>query len=118
MLLAVLFAPAMLFVADPLQRIVRRQLTRRQCARRGPFGWYEVGAGPLPLWSALVLPNPVLIALGAPHRWLRDRITRTRVPSPPWRPWPDGPPPAGVREPRRPGPTPPADQIALPEPRD
>lgn len=114
--LAVLLAPVLLFVADPLRRLASRDLTWRQLGRREPFGWHEVATGPPPVWASLVIRNPVVIALGAPYRWLRGHLFRSRQASPP--PWLGGPPPAGVREPRRPGPTPPADQITLPEPHE
>jgi hypothetical protein len=61
-----------------------------------------------------VLANPLWIALTAPARWLFDRL----------RPWAggrrgrggNGPPDAGIREPRRPLPDLPAGAMALPEP--
>jgi hypothetical protein len=58
--------------------------------------------------------NPLWIALTAPARWLTDRLRplaggrRRRG---------NGPPGAGVREPRRPLPDLPAGAMALPEPR-
>ena len=60
-----------------------------------------------------ILANPLWIALTAPARWLLDRIKpcagrRGRGGN--------GPPGAGVREPRRPLPDPPAGAMALPEP--
>jgi hypothetical protein len=61
-----------------------------------------------------VLANPLWIALTAPARWLLDRIRphaggrRGRGGN--------GPPGAGVREPRRPLPDLPAGAMALPEP--
>jgi hypothetical protein len=61
------------------------------------------------------LANPVWIALTAPARWLLGRVRplagRGR------RGNGNGPPPAGVREPRRPRPDQPAGAIAMPEPR-
>jgi len=59
-----------------------------------------------------VLANPLWIALTAPARWFLNRV----------RPWAggrrrgNGPPGAGVREPRRPRPDLPAGAMALPEP--
>jgi hypothetical protein len=60
-----------------------------------------------------VLANPLWIALTAPARWLLDRVRpragrRGRGGN--------GPPGAGVREPRRPLPDLPAAAMALPEP--
>ena len=60
-----------------------------------------------------ILANPLWIALTAPARWLLDRIKpcagrRGRGGN--------GPPGAGVREPRRPLPDLPAGAMALPEP--
>lgn len=61
------------------------------------------------------LANPLWIAMTAPARWLIDRVRplagRGR------RGNGNGPPPAGVREPRTPRPDQPAGAIALPEPR-
>ena len=59
--------------------------------------------------------NPVWIALTAPARWLLDRI-RPRAGHGRRRGNGNGPPPAGVREPRRPRPDQPAGAMALPEP--
>jgi hypothetical protein len=61
-----------------------------------------------------VLANPLWIALTAPARWLLDRI-RPRAGSRRGRGG-NGPPGAGVREPRRPLPDLPAGAMALPEP--
>jgi hypothetical protein len=51
--------------------------------------------------------HSVWTALTAPVRWIADHVKR----------WRQRPPEAGVREPRRPKPTPPAGAIALAEPR-
>src|SRR5690349_16384650 len=59
-----------------------------------------------------VLANPLWIALTAPARWLLDRV-RPRAGG---RNGGNGPPGAGVREPRRPLPDLPAGAMALPEP--
>jgi len=59
-----------------------------------------------------VLANPLWIALTAPARWLLDRV-RPRAGG---RRGGNGPPGAGVREPRRPLPDLPAGAMALPEP--
>jgi|GEM_PF-2300184 len=61
-----------------------------------------------------VLANPLWIALTTPARWLLDRI-RPRAGSRRGRGG-NGPPGAGVREPRRPLPDLPAEAMALPEP--
>ena len=61
-----------------------------------------------------VRAHPLWIALTAPARWLLDRI-RPRAGSRRGRGG-NGPPGAGVREPRRPLPDPPAGAMALPEP--
>jgi len=61
-----------------------------------------------------VLANPLWIALTAPARWFLDRI-RPRAGGRRGRGG-NGPPGAGVREPRRPLPDPPAGAMALPEP--
>jgi hypothetical protein len=61
-----------------------------------------------------VLANPLWIALTAPARWLLDRV-RPRASGRRGRGG-NGPPGAGVREPRRPLPDVPAGAMALPEP--
>jgi hypothetical protein len=61
-----------------------------------------------------ILANPLWIALTAPARWLLDRI-RPRAGGRRGRGG-NGPPGAGVREPRRPLPDLPAGAMALPEP--
>jgi hypothetical protein len=61
-----------------------------------------------------ILANPLWIALTAPGRWLLDRI-RPRAGSRRGCGG-NGPPSAGVREPRRPLPDLPAGAMALPEP--
>jgi hypothetical protein len=61
-----------------------------------------------------ILANPLWIALTAPARWLLDRI-KPRAGRRRGRGG-NGPPEAGVREPRRPLPDLPAGAMALPEP--
>ena len=61
-----------------------------------------------------ILANPLWIALTAPARWLLDRI-KPRAGGRRGRGG-NGPPGAGVREPRRPLPDLPAAAMALPEP--
>jgi hypothetical protein len=73
---------------------------------------YTVATRGRPL-ARRVLANPLWIALTAPARWLLDRI-RPRAGG--RRRGGNGPPGAGVREPRRPLPDPPAGAMALPEP--
>jgi len=88
-------APVILLVGEPLRQYCLRQhrLTR-------------------------VVSNPVLIAVTAPERWALDQVRGLR-----WggrgfgRRRGDWPPPAGVREPRRPKPGAPAGAIALAEPK-
>ena len=67
------------------------------------------------LVTLVLLRNPVWIALTAPGRWLFDHL-RPRTGGRRGRGW-NGPPGAGVREPRRPLPDLPAGAMALPEPR-
>jgi len=64
--------------------------------------------------ARLVLANPVWIALTAPARALLGRLRRHAGTG--RRRGGNGPPGAGVREPRRPLPDPPAGAMALPEP--
>ena len=71
-----------------------------------------------------IIANPVLIALTAPGRWAMDRVGGIDSGHRGWRgPGRFGrgrgnlPPPAVVREPRRPKPTAPAGAVALAEPR-
>jgi hypothetical protein len=60
----------------------------------------------------------VAFALTAPGRWVGRQVRRRVSVADVWRTWRrgDGPPFAGVREPRRPKPTPPADVVELNEP--
>jgi hypothetical protein len=91
---------------------------RRYYRHTGP-GWVCAGeACQGRRFGALAEPflgNPVWIALTAPARWLIERLRplagRGRHGNG------NGPPPAGVREPRRPRPDQPAGAMALPEPR-
>jgi hypothetical protein len=64
--------------------------------------------------TRVLLRNPVWIALTAPGRWILGRL-RPRVGGRRGRGG-NGPPGAGVREPRRPLPDLPAGAMALPEP--
>jgi len=101
-LLVVALAPAVLLGGELVNRRYRRRL------RSWP-PWVKAGR----LYP--VLHNPVWIALTAPARWLFDRL-RPRAGSGRRRGG-NGPPGAGVREPRRPLPDLPAGAMALPEPR-
>jgi hypothetical protein len=109
-------------MAGPRTRFIRRRsvaaLVRRRYRRTGP-GWVSASdACQGRRFGVLAEPfiaNPVWIALTAPARWLiaavRPLAGRGR------RGNGNGPPLAGVREPRRPRPDQPAGAIALPEPR-
>lgn len=88
-------APVMLLAGEPLRRYCLRQhrLTH-------------------------VTSHPVLIAVTAPERWALDQVMglRSGGRGSGRRPG-NGPPPAGVREPRRPKPGAPAGAVALAEPK-
>ena len=86
---------------------VRRRGLRRG---RGRVAYRHAGPGR----AAYALANPLWIALTAPARWLLDRL-RPRAGGRRGRGG-NGPPGAGVREPRRPLPDLPAGAMALPEP--
>jgi hypothetical protein len=106
--LVILLAPAVLLFGEAVNRRYRRGLVGypraigiRAYRRRNR--------------AAIVVHNPVWIALTAPARWLVDHF-RPRVGGRRGRGG-NGPPGAGVREPRRPLPDLPAGAMALPEPR-
>jgi hypothetical protein len=86
-------APVILLVGEPL---------RRYCLRRHRL--------------VRVISNPVLIAVTAPERWAIDQV-RGLTSGGPGKRRGNWPPPAGVREPRRPKPAAPAGAIALAEPK-
>jgi hypothetical protein len=131
-LLVVVLAPAVLLFGELVNRhylrglrIDRdRVLVRRRGwpGRRGTVVIRRAGPGPAAYAMACrdrrmarwVLANPLWIALTAPSRWLLDRL-RPRAGSRRGRGG-NGPPGAGVREPRRPLPDLPAGAMALPEP--
>jgi hypothetical protein len=100
----------------------RRRRSRAAAARRyyrhtGP-GWVSAGEAcqgrRFGLLAEPFLANPVWIALTAPARWLIGRVRPLAGHG--RRGNGNGPPPAGVREPRRPRPDQPAGAMALPEP--
>jgi hypothetical protein len=87
------------------RRVVVRRLGPRQSAATVVF------AGRRGRLARMILANPLWIALTAPARWLLDHLRpRARGRGG------NGPPGAGVREPRRPLPDLPAGAMALPEP--
>ena len=98
--LVIALAPVVLLAGE----LVNRHFFRPVLPRRR-FG----------LVARVLLRNPVWIALTAPQRWLLDRL-RPRAGGRRGRGG-NGPPGAGVREPRRPLPDLPAGAMALPEPR-
>jgi hypothetical protein len=123
-LLIVAAAPAVLLFGELVNRRFRgrppagrdrilERRGRRVAVRGAGPGWatYAV-AGRRYRMAWRVLANPVWIALTAPGRWVLDRLRpragRGRGGN--------GPPGAGVREPRRPLPDLPAGAMALPEP--
>jgi hypothetical protein len=102
-------APVVVFIGEPLRRYYLR--------RPRQAGWRQGLA-------SQVCANPVLIALTAPGRWIIDRFTSPGRGGSGFgrlgglgRRGGTSPPPAGVREPRRPKPTAPAGAVALAEPR-
>jgi len=99
--LVIALAPVVLLAGE----LVNRHYRRPAVFPRRRFG----------LVARVLLRNPVWIALTAPQRWLLDRL-RPRAGSRRGRGG-NGPPGAGVREPRRPLPDLPAGAMALPEPR-
>ena len=93
----------------PAERRARRLGSHEMVAVRSTLRRRRFG----PLLAA-ILTNPVWIALTAPSRWLLDHL-RPRVGGR-RRKGGNGPPGAGVREPRRPLPDLPAGAISMPEP--
>ncbi len=110
-LLVVALAPAVLLFGEAVNRRYRRRLAGHPRSL-GARVW---GPHPARARAAIVLSNPVWIALTAPARWLADHL-RPRAGSGRRRRGGNGPPGAGVREPRRPLPDLPAAAMALPEP--
>lgn len=127
-LLALLLAPVVVLAGDP----VLQRHRRGGDILRGRGGWLVAQNHRLNLAIFQFSMHPLVIALTAPARWARPRLRelRRRVR---WalrsraarrRGWdglnerlfPDDPGLSGVREPRRPRPTPPADAVALRQP--
>jgi len=142
--LALVLAPVVVLAGEPTLRRRRRGWTDRPSTAGGEQLWFAPGPRPgLRAVSAYELDllltrfslHPMVIALTAPARWVRDRmrhlLRRRRLHLPHLfrkrggglgfgrheRLFPDDPPfLSGVREPRRPKPTPPSDAIALQSP--
>jgi hypothetical protein len=130
--LVIVLAPAVLLFGELVNRHYLgglppgrdRVLVRRRVlpGRRGRAAVRYAGPGRAAYAAATrnrkvarrVLANPLWIALTAPARWLLDRV-RPRAGGRRGRGG-NGPPGAGVREPRRPLPDLPAAAMALPEP--
>jgi hypothetical protein len=118
-LLVLALAPAVLLAGELVNRHYLGRLPggrdRVLVRRRGHVVLRNLGpAGAAFPVARRILANPLWIALTAPARWLLDRI-RPRAGSRRGRGG-NGPPGAGVREPRRPLPDLPAGAMALPEP--
>jgi hypothetical protein len=97
-------APVVVLVGEPLRRYYLRRLSRPGV--------------PMPSTAMLFMRNPVAIALTAPERWAIDQVRGLGSGGRGFGRGRGGwPPPAGVREPRRPRPSAPAGAIALAEPR-
>jgi hypothetical protein len=117
-LLVVVLAPAVLLFGE----LVNRHYLRGLLPGRRHVMVQDLGPGRgVYYWKSRdrrvagqVLTNPLWIALTAPARWLLDHL-RPRAGSGRRRGG-NGPPGAGVREPRRPLPDLPAGAMALPEP--
>jgi hypothetical protein len=122
-LVVLALAPAVLLTGELVNRHYRRRLSggreRIRVRRGGRVVVRNLGPGltlarrdhQVARW---LLANPLWIALTAPARWLFGRL-RPRAGSRRGRGG-NGPPGAGVREPRRPLPDLPAGAMALPEP--
>lgn len=114
---AVAAAPILLVAGDSLLRWARDPRRLHGDSPLASDGRRTTG-GTMTLPRGLVATNPIVVALGAPQRWIRDRLRhRNRPARPRWFP-PGDEGPAGVREPRRPLPTPPGARLARPLPGD
>ena len=124
----VALAPVVVLAGEPLRRYYLRQLRRAPSPSFSNQGWQRRRLG----W--VIIANPVLIALTAPERWALDQVRGLTLAGSGRRGFGgfgfgrrgfgrfggrggNGPPPDGVREPRRPLPSAPAGAIALAEPR-
>jgi len=133
-LAVIALAPVIVLVGEPLRRYYERRLSRPPRRLRSADVLSRVGLRRGSLQrrtrrglAQVVITNPVLIALTAPGRWTMDRVGGPISGGSGQRglgrfgrrggQGGDWPPPAGVREPRRPKPTAPAGAIALAEPR-
>jgi hypothetical protein len=123
-LIVIILAPAVLLAGEAVNRHYWRGTPARQDripVRRRGLGVRRrrvverpLGARRFEVVARVFLVNPVWIALTAPARWVLDHL-RPRAGSRRRRGG-NGPPGAGVREPRRPLPDLPAAAMALPEP--
>jgi hypothetical protein len=137
-LAAIALAPVVVLVGEPLRRYCLRRLGRpvgrpRSVGMRWDAGWSRAAGvranvvRPRLGLARAIVSNPVMIALTAPGRWAMDRTTALSSAASGRRGFGHSggrgrrgggwPPPADVREPRRPKPTAPAGAVALAEPR-
>lgn len=136
-LVALALSPVLLLAGDSALRLHRRGLREAEWRRtvalaRGDLGGPFAAAGyQLNMMIFRFSIHPLVIAMTAPARWMRDRLRRLmRSPSARRRDrmrrgwggedlFPDDPGfHSGVREPRRPKPTLPTDAVALDIPRE
>lgn len=106
-------SPLVVAAGEPLTRRIRAGLRAQHTpGQRGQRSQpaAAVAAGRAEFWLVLIR-NPLWIALTAPGRWVAGRAGGGRRRGLP------GPGDAGMREPRRPVPRPPAGAVALAEPR-
>jgi hypothetical protein len=109
--ITIVLSPVILLVGEPLNRYLLRRF-RSGVARSRASDPVATGFVRRPRLAWALVRNPLWIALTAPGRWLLSRVGRRRA----GRGRGNGPPSAGVREPRRPMPNPPVSAVALPEP--
>jgi hypothetical protein len=137
-LVALVLSPVLLLAGDPALRLHRRSwraVDRGRAlglVRGGPGGPFAAAAYQLNMMILRFSIHPLVIAMTAPARWVRGGGLRRLLRSPSARRWdrmsrgwggerlfPDDPGfHSGVREPRRPKPTPPTDAVALDIPRE